>query len=459
MKIIGITGNSGTGKSEFSKILAQKMDAKLIDADKIAKQSAMPGKKYYSDLVECLGEEILTKEKLINRKKMAEIVYHDEKRRKLINELTTKHIVEKIRKEVKENKDKNVVMDVPLLFENELDKICHVTISMIADERVKIQRVCKRDKITEEVANNRIFIQKKDEYYIEKSNYVLTNNHMNLEKEAEELIIFCEKDLFNREIVVIKDEDIKYLQIKKLLKYENLIHCFTLKPSDFGDNQNYEEKKEDIKNEYKKISKSLKVNGENIIRPYQTHTDNVEKVINEKGIYHKNFQNVDALITKQKDRVLSLTFADCTPIYIFDKEENVIALVHSGWTGTTKKIIKKAIQKMKNEYNSKPENLICAIGPTIRKCHFEVEEEVKNIFYHTFRYMKNIDKIIEKGTKVGKYYIDTVEINKNMMKEEGVLVENIVDCGICSLCNNEFIHSYRKEGKQAGRNTAIMCLK
>ena len=73
--------------------------------------------------------------------------------------------------------------------------------------------------------------------------------------------------------------------------------------------------------------------------------------------------------------------------------------------------------------------------------------------------MRNIDKIIKIGEKQGKYYIDTVEINKNLMKEIGILEENIIDCEVCSLCNSEIIHSYRKNGKKAGRNTAILCLK
>lgn len=459
MKVIGITGNSGSGKSEFSKILAQKMEAKLIDADKIAKQSGIAGEEYYNDLVKFLGERILTKDKLINRKEMAEILYNDEEKRSLINKLTTKHIVKKIKKEIENNNNKNVIIDVPLLFENDLDKICDVTISMIADEKIKIERMCTRDNIDENIAKKRLSIQKKNEYYVEKSNYVLINNNMKLEEEAEEFLEMLKRDFFNEEIVVVKDEKIKYLQIRKLLKYKNIVHCFTLKPSDFGDNKNYQEKKEKIQNEYKKVCNLLNINSENVIRPYQTHTNNVEKVINEKGIYHKNFQNVDGLVTNQKERVLSLTFADCTPIYIFDKEKNAIALVHSGWTGTTKKIVIKAIEKMKSEYNSKPENLICVIGPTIRKCHFEVEKDVKDIFYNTFSYMKNIDTIIENGEKEGKYNINTVEINKNMMTEKGVLVENIIDCRICSLCNNEFIHSYRKDGKESGRNTAIMCLK
>ena len=113
---------------------------------------------------------------------------------------------------------------------------------------------------------------------------------------------------------------------------------------------------------------------------------------------------------------------------------------------------------MKQEFKSNPKDIVCVIGPTIRKCHFEVQEDVKNEFYNTFNYMKNIDKIIEFNKNTNSYFIDTVEINKELLKEEGILEENIVDSGICTYCNSSIIHSYRKEGKQAGRNTALICI-
>lgn len=114
---------------------------------------------------------------------------------------------------------------------------------------------------------------------------------------------------------------------------------------------------------------------------------------------------------------------------------------------------------MKQNYNSDAKDIICAIGPTIRKCHFEVKEDVKDMFYNEFKYMENIDNIIKYNEKTQTYYIDTVEINKNLLKEEGILEENIIDSKICTFCNSNIMHSYRKEGNKAGRSTAIICLK
>ncbi len=113
---------------------------------------------------------------------------------------------------------------------------------------------------------------------------------------------------------------------------------------------------------------------------------------------------------------------------------------------------------MKEKYNCDPKDIICVIGPTIRKCHFEVKQDVRDIFYKEFNYMKNINDIIKFNEKTKSYFIDTVEINKNLLREEGILEENIVDSKVCTVCNSNIIHSYRKEGEKAGRNTAIICL-
>ena len=174
---------------------------------------------------------------------------------------------------------------------------------------------------------------------------------------------------------------------------------------------------------------------------------------------NKTFVDTDALTTNKKGKILSLTFADCMPIYLFDKNKKVIGNIHSGWKGTVKKIAKKSVEFMKEKYSSNPEDIVCVIGPTIRKCHFEVKQDVRDIFYNEFKYMKNIDDIIKYNEQTKTYFIDTVEINKNLLQEEGILKENIIDSKVCTYCNSNLIHSYRKEGEKSGRNTALICLK
>ncbi len=173
--VIGITGNSGTGKSEIAKLLAKKNNAEIINADLVAKKLSEPGNIYNEKIVELFGEEILENKK-INRKKLAEIVYNNSQKRELLNNLTYIYVGNEIKHMVKLTKKQNVIIDVPLLFESGLDKICDFTIAVLADEKTKVERICKRDGIDESIAKSRLSIQEKIEYYKTRADYILENN-------------------------------------------------------------------------------------------------------------------------------------------------------------------------------------------------------------------------------------------------------------------------------------------
>ena len=220
-------------------------------------------------------------------------------------------------------------------------------------------------------------------------------------------------------------------------------------------------KKEDVIRNYKKISDEFGIDYNKIIRPYQTHTDNIKCVNNDVdsiNIFQKEYWEVDGLLTNKKEVILSLGYADCIPLFFYDPVKKVIGNIHSGWKGTLQKIGQKAVYKMIDVYGCNPDDIICCIGPSIRKCHFEVEKDVYTLFYNEFLYTNKIEDIIQDASN-GKYYIDTVLINKIILEEAGLKKENIIDSGICTACNYDIMHSYRVKGNMAGRNRAIIGLK
>ena len=173
--IIGITGNSGSGKSEISKMIAQRVDAKIIDADAVVRNISQPGNEYYEKQVELFGKEILINNQL-DKKKIAEIIYSNSKIREALNNLTYKYVVGEIKNQIEQTSNENIIIDAPLLFESGLDKICDFTIGIIAKNRIKIERICKRDNLLESVATARLNIQEKDEFYIKNATYIVENN-------------------------------------------------------------------------------------------------------------------------------------------------------------------------------------------------------------------------------------------------------------------------------------------
>jgi len=268
------------------------------------------------------------------------------------------------------------------------------------------------------------------------------------------------KDLSNENIIHIRKDELEYIQFKRLLEYENIGHCFTLKPLDFASNATYEIKKDDVENNLKVLSKKFEFDISNICRPKQTHTDKVEKIQDgDEGIYLEKFDNVDGFVTDKKNKVLILGFADCTPLIFYDPIKKVIANTHSGWKGTLKTIGIRTVEKMISEYGCKSEDIICCIGPHIRKCHFEVNKDVSDLFYNKFKNLEKIEEKITYNEEKDKYYIDTAKINKQILLNIGLKEENIIDSNICTVCNSDICHSYRVEKESSGRAVTIIYLK
>ena len=275
-------------------------------------------------------------------------------------------------------------------------------------------------------------------------------------------------DLSNQNVVHIKKDGIQYLQFRKLLEYKDIVqHGYSL-GTDINFRTNRVDKKPLSKQEYNKaiqnyknLCDSLESNYKNVVKSNQEHTDNIIKIegkINkeEPDINMEQYEATDGLITNQKNLILSTTNADCILLLFFDPVKKVIANTHSGWKGTLQRISIKTVKKMKEEYDCNPQDIIVCMCPSIRKCHFEVEKEVKELFEKEFKQEIEPQKWIEETVKDKKWKIDTIEINKILLKREGLKEENIIDSKLCSVCNHDLIHSFRVEKEGYGLATALI---
>ncbi len=179
MKIIGITGNSGSGKSTISKLISKNYEAKIIDADKIAKEMTKNNGEYLQAIRQAFGNEVIKNNEL-DRKKLADIVFLNRAEKEKLDGLTFEYVVEEIKKELEANQNLDyqyIILDVPLLFESKLDKLCDYTIGVIAPKTEKIKRICKRDKLSKEKALQRLNSQPNDEFFTKNCNTVINNEN------------------------------------------------------------------------------------------------------------------------------------------------------------------------------------------------------------------------------------------------------------------------------------------
>lgn len=263
------------------------------------------------------------------------------------------------------------------------------------------------------------------------------------------------EDLFNNDILVKKEYNgMEYVQFKRLLDL-GIKNAYSLKSEGFG----FRTDTKTEANSYKTLCEAIGLDYQNKIKPLQRHTSNVKCI--DRIIPREELLGIDGLITDKKEIVLATTNADCLLMLMYDPVKKVIANIHSGWRGTYEKIAERAIDKMVNYYRCDPKDIIVAMCPSIRKCHFEVEEEVKLLCEEIFKYTGRLDEIIAVGEVkdgVQKYLIDTILINKILLEGVGVLEENIIDSGICSMCHADKIHSRRVDGETYQLGSAIISL-
>ena len=261
--------------------------------------------------------------------------------------------------------------------------------------------------------------------------------------------------MIENENIVINDgkNGLKYLQFKKLLEF-NIKHAYTLKTEgvDFSFNQDKHDES------YKMLADCLNIDVNQIVEPVQTHTDVVVEV--DEFISSEELKDVDGLITNKKNLAITSKNADCILFFFYDPNKKVIANVHSGWKGTFKKIALKTVEKMIKDYGCKAEDIYCFISPSIRKCHFEVDSDVKQMCEEIFNDY-DLKCIISTGDvkdSKQKYMIDTVLINKEGLLKMGLKEDKIIDSNLCSVCNKDKIHSARVEGEGFKRETSIIVL-
>lgn len=195
--IIGITGSSGAGKSIISEILEMEYQAKIINADEIARRLSYENDDYLTEIVASFGTEILLDTGELDRRKLADIIYKSEEKRKDLNAITFKYIIAEIKRAIRETQEKLIIIDAPLLFEANLQSLCDVTIAVITRNlEIQITRIMERDAITKEQAMNRLKAQHSNEFYISKCSYSIVNegNIQEVEKQIETIFRKLERE-------------------------------------------------------------------------------------------------------------------------------------------------------------------------------------------------------------------------------------------------------------------------
>ena len=179
----------------------------------------------------------------------------------------------------------------------------------------------------------------------------------------------------------------------------------------------------------------------------------------------------DALITQQRGVAIALSFADCTPIALYDPIEQVIGIAHGGWRGTARGIAMATIDAMVEQFGSQPRNIYAGIGPAIGPCCYEVSQNVQDLFmgqqhfedvpaqeqYRNFVRESAVFSMVHLPDKES-LRLDLWKTNRHQLLMAGLLPEHIDVAALCTSCHVDRFFSHRAEHGQTGRFPMIMAL-
>jgi polyphenol oxidase len=142
----------------------------------------------------------------------------------------------------------------------------------------------------------------------------------------------------------------------------------------------------------------------------------------------------DALLENTPGSIVAVKTADCIPLLLVDEIHRAVAAVHAGWRGAAARIARRAVEAMQTRFGTAPGALHAALGPGIGACCFEVGPEVAEQF-----------------GQEGRVHIDLEEENREQLLRAGVTPERIYASNLCTMCEADQFHSFRRDRECAGR--------
>ena len=221
-----------------------------------------------------------------------------------------------------------------------------------------------------------------------------------------------------------------------------------------------------VRENYRRLARALGAEVGQFVCSDQTHTVNVRRVTAAdagKGLTReRDYRDVDGLITDEPGLVLSTFYADCVPLYVVDPVHRAIGMSHSGWRGTAARMGAVTLSAMQEAYGTRPEDVVCAVGPSICKDCYEVSAD---IFAEEFPGHEQEILAESEKNSVGmahadkKYQLDLWKANEIIFQEAGVRKEHLAVTDICTCCNPKLLFSHRASHGKRGNLGGFLYLK
>ena len=214
---------------------------------------------------------------------------------------------------------------------------------------------------------------------------------------------------------------------------------------------------ENVLENYRRFCQAANFPYENLVSSSQVHKTVIRRVGKQNGgcgIWKpQEALGVDGLCTNEPGVVLVTHYADCTPLYFVDPVKKCIGAAHAGWRGTVAQIGRIMVERLQSEFGSNPGDILAAIGPSIGKECYEVDDAVAT---QAKKLPIDVEAVLTPKEN-GKYWFDLWECNRRIIHSAGVPFENITVGGVCTMCHPELLFSHRyTAGKRGGMAAFLM---
>lgn len=156
---------------------------------------------------------------------------------------------------------------------------------------------------------------------------------------------------------------------------------------------------------------------------------------------------VDGVVSNVPGLALTIMAADCVPMLFYDAKAGVIGAAHSGWRGTVSHISREVLRTMSEAFGSRPQDVDVWLGPSIRRCCYEVDDRVAEPVMESF----GRGPLLPRHARPGKYLFSQQACIRLDLLSAGVTEEHIHDVGVCTACHTHLLYSHRAEQGKTGR--------
>lgn len=207
---------------------------------------------------------------------------------------------------------------------------------------------------------------------------------------------------------------------------------------------------------YSRFCGALNLDPERTVLSKQVHETNVRLCTETdagKGLLRPRDYQADALISNTPGLALTVFSADCGLVLLYDPIHEAVGALHAGWRGCAGGIVQNTVQAMGTAFDSRPEDLLAAIGPCIGKCCFETDSDVPSAMRRALG--QDAEPFLD-AKEGDKWQVDLGGLNRLWLLRSGLREEHIQDSGLCTACHPELFWSHRKMGEARGLQVGMI---